>query len=105
MCLAVRVCAAAADGPESRARVAEIVGRPWAEIVLLHWGLHEGNTVPGVGLALGQLPGQRASFPIRSNIGRYMAITMPPTTTPRKATISGSSRETSPATAASASSS
>jgi hypothetical protein len=42
---------------------------------------------------------------IMSKIGRYMATTMPPTTTPRNTIITGSMSERSPLTAASTSSS
>jgi len=42
---------------------------------------------------------------IMSKIGRYIATTMPPTTTPRKTIIIGSRSESRPLTAASTSSS
>ena len=42
---------------------------------------------------------------IMSKIGRYKATTKPPTTTPRKTIMTGSSRESKPETAASTSSS
>jgi hypothetical protein len=42
---------------------------------------------------------------IRSKIGMYIAMTMPPTTPPRKAIITGSSSVSRPATATSTSSS
>ncbi len=45
------------------------------------------------------------SFEIRSKIGMYIAMTIPPTTTPRKAIITGSISVRSPATAVSTSSS
>jgi hypothetical protein len=46
-----------------------------------------------------------ASLLIRSKIGMYIAMTIPPTTTPRKAIMTGSISVRSPATAASTSSS
>src|SRR6185503_13463008 len=46
-----------------------------------------------------------ASWLIRSKIGRYIAMTMPPTTPPRNAIMSGSSSVSRPATAVSTSSS
>jgi len=42
---------------------------------------------------------------MRSNIGRYMAITIPPMTTPRKKIMTGSMSFIMPATAVSTSSS
>ena len=45
------------------------------------------------------------SLLIKSKIGRYIAITMPPTTTPSSAIITGSSSVNRPATATSTSSS
>ncbi len=45
------------------------------------------------------------SFEIKSKIGMYIAMTIPPTTVPRIAIMIGSSRVNSPATAVSTSSS
>ena len=103
MCLAVRICTALQTSRMVALAWQKLSKGPATKLYFFTWGLHEGHR-SGEAVAVGDWS-QRASFPIRSNIGRYIAITMPPTTTPRKATISGSSRETSPATAVSASSS
>ncbi len=104
MCLAVRICTALQTSRMVALAWQKLSKGPAPKLYFFTWGLHEG-TAQARPWKSGGCRSHRASFPIRSNIGRYIAITMPPTTTPRKATISGSSRETSPATAASASSS
>jgi hypothetical protein len=53
----------------------------------------------------GSLAPHYVSLLIRSKIGRYIEMTMPPTMRPRKAIITGSMSVSSPATAVSTSSS
>jgi hypothetical protein len=63
------------------------------------------GSCPGVVRVLGIEPSPYVSFEIKSKIGMYIAMTIPPTVTPRTAIMIGSSSVSSPATAVSTSSS
>ena len=97
-----------------------VAAAPGASIGTRNQGTGAGNReskTPGTLISNREAPGgptiPDSRFPIpgyctaliMSKIGRYMATTMPPTTTPRNTIMTGSRRERSPPTAASTSSS
>ena len=84
---------------------------PWRPELERHGQAEQngGDDQPEAGVRRQRLPqpgsGHPASLLIRPKMGMYIAITIPPTTPPRKAIITGSSRVSMPATAVSTSSS